>query len=384
MFVINKEANTITALDRKTFSDLGFKERAHLQEWIAKNPDCLGERLLIIQKEFNGFPDTYERLDLLALDKSGNLVVIENKLDDSGRDVTWQALKYASYCSTLTKEDIRGIYQSYLDAQGAGQQAVEKLTEFFEDAEYNDLLLNQRMTQRIMLVAANFRKEVTSTVLWLMNFKIQLQCFKVTPYGLGEDIFLTLDQIIPTKDAQDYQISMANKAQEEIHSEEEVKNRHRVRLEFWAALLKEIKGKSPLFQNSNPTKDHWLVAGGTNIAGLSYQFVVTMTYAAVLFNIGRSSTEENKILFDALQQHNGAIGASFAGPLNWERLSDKKSSRLSFALTGVNYFNKDEWPKIIGFLVENINKLEVATKPYLPELKKLLSNTDTEGPEILS
>lgn len=31
--------------------------------------------------------DTRECLDLLALDKDGNLVIIENKLDDSGRDV---------------------------------------------------------------------------------------------------------------------------------------------------------------------------------------------------------------------------------------------------------------------------------------------------------
>jgi hypothetical protein len=29
----------------------------------------LGEELLIIQKEFDGFEDTNERLDLLALDK---------------------------------------------------------------------------------------------------------------------------------------------------------------------------------------------------------------------------------------------------------------------------------------------------------------------------
>jgi len=35
-------------------------------------------------------------LDLLAIDEEGSLVVIENKLDDSGKDVVWQGLKYAS------------------------------------------------------------------------------------------------------------------------------------------------------------------------------------------------------------------------------------------------------------------------------------------------
>ena len=58
---------------------------------------------MVIQKEFSGFSDTNERLDILALDKSGALVVIENKLDDSVKDVTCQALKYVSYCSTLKK-----------------------------------------------------------------------------------------------------------------------------------------------------------------------------------------------------------------------------------------------------------------------------------------
>lgn len=85
-------------------------ERHNLQEWIAKEPSSLGEELLIIQKEFDGFADTRERLDLLAIDKNGNLVIIENKLDDSGRDVTWQAIKYASYCSGLSKGDVIEIY----------------------------------------------------------------------------------------------------------------------------------------------------------------------------------------------------------------------------------------------------------------------------------
>jgi hypothetical protein len=64
MYQINKAQNRINRLEEKTFIELGFKERDHLQEWISKNPDCLGEELLIIQKEFSGFQDIRERLDL--------------------------------------------------------------------------------------------------------------------------------------------------------------------------------------------------------------------------------------------------------------------------------------------------------------------------------
>ena len=114
MFKIDAAANSITSLTLRTFGELGFSERKNLQEWIAKEPSCLGEELLIIQKEFSGFSDTHERLDILALDKQGSLVLIENKLDDTGRDVTWQALKYALYCSRLSKENVLSIYQEFL------------------------------------------------------------------------------------------------------------------------------------------------------------------------------------------------------------------------------------------------------------------------------
>lgn len=65
-------------------------------------------------------------------------------------------------------------------------------------------------------MAANFRKEVTSTVLWLLNDKIKVQCYKVTPYQSGNQFFVTFERIIPMKDAENYEISMAEKNQEDI------------------------------------------------------------------------------------------------------------------------------------------------------------------------
>ncbi len=79
MYKVNKQENTLHSLQEVSFSSLGFREREHLQEWLAKNPQALtkkedvNDELLIIQKEFAGFDETKERLDLLALDKDGNL-----------------------------------------------------------------------------------------------------------------------------------------------------------------------------------------------------------------------------------------------------------------------------------------------------------------------
>ena len=215
-----------------TFGELNYKERENLQEWISKNPEIFGEELLIIQKEFNGFNDTNERLDLLALDKQGNLVVIENKLDDSGKDVVWQVLKYASYCSTLTKNNIVDIFQDYNNKNNSQDNAEEILSEFYNE-EYDELKLNLGNSQRIILVAAKFRKEITCTVLWLKNYKLRIQCFKTTPYQMNKEKYINFEQIIPVKDIEEYMISMADKSQSDISIQEGEKSRHKIRYDFW-------------------------------------------------------------------------------------------------------------------------------------------------------
>src|SRR5688572_25160631 len=159
MFTIDHSTNRITKLKEVKFSDLHLGEREHLQEWLANQPDALGEELLVIQKEFAGFDDTRERLDILALDKTGSLVIIENKLDDSGRDVVWQSLKYASYCSTLSKTSIADIYQQYLDRQSGKANAQSKICEFLDQEDFSEVVLNAGTDQRLILVAAQFRKE---------------------------------------------------------------------------------------------------------------------------------------------------------------------------------------------------------------------------------
>ena len=112
------EINTWQIVDGKLvsannkLSDTGRKEKEDLEVWIKSNPIILGHNLIIIGEQVRTKSGP---LDLLAIDKLGSLVIIENKLDDSGRDVTWQSLKYASYCSSLSKEHIKDIFQDYLN-----------------------------------------------------------------------------------------------------------------------------------------------------------------------------------------------------------------------------------------------------------------------------
>ncbi|WP_431130119.1 DUF4268 domain-containing protein [Flagellimonas flava] len=369
MFLINKDRNQIEKISEKTFRELGFRERENLQEWLAGNPNALGEELLVIQKEFSGFSDTNERLDLLALDKQGNLVIIENKLDDSGRDVTWQCLKYASYCSSLKKSQIIKIYQEFLTKTNSSLKAEDSISDFLEGLEIEEISLNSGLTQRLMLVSGSFRKEVTSTVIWLLNYGIRLQCFQVTPYSLGEQLFLNVEQIIPMKEAEEFSISMAEKTQEDIASQEEIKNRHIVRKKFWNLVINEMNSKSDLYQNISPSKYNWIGAG-SGVRGVGYNFAASKNYCRAEIYIDRGDKAENEFVYDFLFNKKDEIETKFGGRLEWERLDDKRACRIKYEDKNFNIFEPDTWDSTIRKITDGMLRIEEVIKPYLNEINR--------------
>lgn len=196
MYRVDIENKKLIKLSSTKFSTLQLKERYDVEEWIEKTPEILGEKLLIIYKEL--LLPSRIRLDLLAIDKKANLVVIELKRDDSGIDVEWQAIKYTSYCSNFLQEDIFKYYAEYLRSDE--DEAQLKIEEFI-DEEIDKL--NER--QRIILVSKEFHSDVISAVLWLRDYEIDIECVRLQLY-LDQDnqLFITPDLIIPLPEAKDY------------------------------------------------------------------------------------------------------------------------------------------------------------------------------------
>lgn len=377
MFKINATANRIQPLETRRFSELGFSERKHLQEWLANHPQALtqddGDELLIIQKEFDGFDDTRERLDLLAIDKQGNLVIIENKLDDSGRDVVWQALKYASYCANLKKQQVVEIFQRYLDEQARQEgnepeNAQSVLLEFLGAEDLQSVQINTLKSQRLILVAAKYRKEVTNTVLWLSQFGIDCRCFKVTLYQTGDELFLNVEQIIPTPEATDFMIGMIAKEDEEKSASNEQRRSHGLRLEFWERTLDAFcQSSCRLYDNISPGRDHWLAAG-SGLAGMSFNLIFGKNEIRVEFSMQRSQAEANQLVFDRLLAQKQQIETAFAAELDWLPLPGRKACRIQFAKL-VDGYNKDHWPEMIKWLVEHMTRLDHALHSHLEKIK---------------
>src|SRR5262249_9439069 len=67
----------ISRLEATTFSRAGLRERRDLQRLLRENVEVVAPDSLVIAEEFGEWEDSRRRIDLLAIDKAANLVVIE-------------------------------------------------------------------------------------------------------------------------------------------------------------------------------------------------------------------------------------------------------------------------------------------------------------------
>ena len=332
----------------------------------------MGEDLLIIQKEFGGFDGTAERLDLLALDSSGRLVVIENKLDDTGRDVAWQAMKYAAYCSTLTMDQVVRIYAEYL--RQSETEAAQRIADFLSQ-EPEELSLNPASSQRIMLVAAKFRREVTATALWLLTKGVDMTCIQVVPYQSGEELFLDITRIIPPPEAEDYMISMAEKSRKDERAAGVEAERHIRRRAYWQALIEEAGHRNITgFSGRSAGKDNWMVVAGS-FGGVHFSLNMTSIVARVQFNIESPDTTANKRIFDALHAKASKIEAAFAEPVIWRRMEDYKASRIVVSAP-FDFLDRAVWPEMIDWHLTRLKIFEGAMQPFIAHTKAILATQE--------
>ncbi len=203
---------SFTRIESGRFVTLNIWERRHIQEWIRKDPNILGEDLLIVSTEFNRFRNSDDRLDLLAIDRRGNLVVIELKRDEHAAYADLQALRYAAMVSSMTIGRLLPYYQTYvknvtgqdLYSDTAREQLVDFVTQNEEFTELSD-------KPRIILCSEDFSTELTTTVLWLNQHGMDISCVRIKPHKVGDQIIVVPNKIIPLQEAQQYQVEIQQK-----------------------------------------------------------------------------------------------------------------------------------------------------------------------------
>ncbi len=195
------------------FAALGMYERADLQRLVRDDISALGEELFVIAEEFGNWEDARRRIDLLALDKAGRLVVIELKRTDDGGHMELQAIRYAAMVSSMGFSEVVDAYAAHrakhLPSDGVSARAeVAAFLDSGEGAE--DPVISTDV--RIILVSADFGREITTTVLWLNGYDgMDIRCVRLVPYEIEGKVLLDIQQVLPLPEAADYQVRLRRK-----------------------------------------------------------------------------------------------------------------------------------------------------------------------------
>jgi hypothetical protein len=242
IFCVSEALNKAEKIDQGTFVEFNIWERSHVEEWVRTNPEMLGEELLVLTVEFDQFVNSSDRLDILAVDRDSNLVVVELKRDSVAGYADLQAIRYAAMVSSMKVETAAPFYAAYRKKYHSEQltldEARQQITSFFDESEVSEF----STTPRIILCSEGFSREITTTVLWLNTAQLDITCVAITPYKVGDKIVIVPKVIIPLEDAKEYQIAIKDKHDEREQSKRINPSTLRVLLENQA-----LKAGDPIF-----------------------------------------------------------------------------------------------------------------------------------------
>lgn len=205
--------DSLTPVEATSFEQENLKERQDLQRLLKANIEAISPDTLIIAEEYGHFVESNRRIDLLGVDTSANLVVIELKRDDVGGHMELQAIRYAAMVANLTWEQAASAYKQYLTDNQLDDDAESSLLSFLGwDSPSDDEFAQET---RIVLAARNFSKEITTSVLWLNDRDLDITCVRLNPLRFEDHLLLNVEQIIPLPEAVDYQVEVRHKKREE-------------------------------------------------------------------------------------------------------------------------------------------------------------------------
>jgi hypothetical protein len=189
---------------------------AQLEDWLTTSPALAGEPLLILGSQLAEFAEDKDRLDVLSVDKNGEIVLLELKVDGQFRLTDLQALAYAAGYSALPPvhfaETLRRRLQRNGEPEVSLEEAQRRIVEFVDRLdEFSDWQPSKRV--RIKLVAPGYPKRVLHTVKWLGDvYTMPIEAIQVQLYEDNKGLYqLTFERLLPLKsdDAFDLTVKLA-------------------------------------------------------------------------------------------------------------------------------------------------------------------------------
>ena len=132
MAIYEITSNRLEPISETSFAVQGIKEREDLQRLLRDQIEIISPDTLVIAEEFGDWEESRRRIDLLAIDKDANLVVIELKRTEDGGHMELQAVRYSAMVSVMTFQSAVEVFGRYLESVSSEVDPNAKILEFLD------------------------------------------------------------------------------------------------------------------------------------------------------------------------------------------------------------------------------------------------------------
>lgn len=346
-----------------TFAEEGIFERQHLQSLLRTDISPVGDDLMVLAEEFGEWEDCKRRIDLLCIDKRGARVVVEIKRTEDGGHMELQAIRYAAMVSGMTVEQAVHAHARMIGGTNAEDVARKNLVEFLGADSIDEVDFDSDV--RIVLVAADFSQEITTSVLWLNKHELQITCIRLKPYKINGKVFVDFTQVIPLPEAQDYEVKLRAQAQEAKKVQSARKDELR---RFWTQLIQRSHNSTTLLSKRNPTSDSWINTGiGRGGFSLYISLSREQTRVECYIYFGQNDQKATSA-FNALLEKRARIESAYGGPLDWQELPERLGCRICTNVIGSWTNPEQEWSGLQDKIVATLIRLDQALRSEIHAL----------------
>lgn len=182
------------------------------------------ETILVIGQQVRN--EERGRADLVALDDSGSVVLIELKRDAASmgarrEPAEVQAIRYAANYALIDSPEtvVDRLFAPYIERHreefgkrelSPSQLATEVLDEFLNENNIDESDLNK--SQRIVLISSSFDDQTLSACAWLAKGGTPIECITLSPFRYQQQIFLAVEKVIPPPTLADFFVEVADRS----------------------------------------------------------------------------------------------------------------------------------------------------------------------------
>ncbi|HEY9802500.1 MAG TPA: endonuclease NucS domain-containing protein [Leptolyngbyaceae cyanobacterium] len=320
-----------------TKTQLDLEER--LEKWLERDISILSPDLLVIGRQvvtnYNGI------IDLLCLDSSGNVVIVELKRDKTSREVTAQALDYASWIKNLSAEQVISIAASYFNYLGK-EETVEQTFQLKFDREFPEVINSQH---KILIVASEIDPSTERIINYLSeSYQVPINVAKFHYFNNNERELLARKFLVDPNNIKESIASKSLKKANLTYKELEE--------------IAEVNGVINIYK---------LVYQGL----IKYPFWTNTTRSCITFT---GTGKKKNALFNLIpHESNEELGLKFKIYLT--RLSDylnQSEENIKQLLPNVEPVLQEEWS---GLVVQGFFATEESATYFLTKLNEARSNT---------